>query len=182
MSDASAGLSDRDATLAALDSSRDAFLSAFAEAPDEALGYLPEGDEYVLGVLPIHLQDPMQRYTALLEEIARADFDLVDRAADPNAAEQARQLHAALVAARPAAADRPRLLSDLQGDHQRARLQLASFEGDAFTRQAPVIFEAGAAPYPTSAQDVAGWLIAHYDEHTAQVKAMLAGWRERQGS
>lgn len=162
--------------LAAFDTARDTFLAAFAQAPDAALAYVPPGDEYALGGLLQHLCDPIDRYLDVYGRIVRAEFGLVDLAADPEFAAREARLHAAVVAARPTGADRPRLLAALQAAHGRVRAAFGALDAAAFARQAPVIYAAGAAPYPTAARDIVGWLADHYDEHTAQVRTMLAGW------
>jgi hypothetical protein len=46
-----------------------------------------------------------------------------------------------------------------------------------FERKAPVRYEAGAEPYPTSAADVAGWLTGHYQEHVPHIQQLLEDWR-----
>ncbi len=154
-----------------------AFLAAFAQAPDEALAYLPPGDEYALGVLPLHLQDPLRRYTALLRQMLRANFGEIDLSADPERAARAARWHAELVAQRPTGADRPGMLAGLAAAHQEARAELAGLDEATSAQTAPVIYSAGSAPYPTSARDILGWLTDHYQEHITQTQAMLTEWR-----
>ena len=177
MSATPAPSSDRAAALAAFDQARDAYLAAFSQAPDEALAYVPAGEEYTLGVLTLHLCDPIERYLYTFECIRAANFGLVDLASD--AEHQAREAsrHAERVAARPTGADRPALLRALDEAHQRVHATAAALDGDSFTRQAPVIYSAGAAPYPTSFRDILGWLTDHYHEHTTQVAELLDRWR-----
>ncbi len=64
--------------------------------------------------------------------------------------------------------------------HQIARARFAAVEAELFERQAPVIYSAGTAPYPTSAKDMVGWLIDHYQEHISQIESMLAQWKDQQ--
>jgi len=154
-----------------------AFLAAFAQAPDEALAYVPPGDEYALGVLPLHLQDPLRRYTALLRQMLRANFGEVDLSADPEREAREARWHAELVAQRPTGADRPGMLAGLAATHQEARAALVALDEATGARTAPVIYSAGSAPYPTSARNILGWLTDHYQEHITQTQAMLAEWR-----
>jgi hypothetical protein len=167
----------RQEALAAFDHAYAAFLAAFKEVPDEALSFLPEGDEYTLGVLLLHLQDPLRNYMALLDQMLQTNFAQIDQSKDAEyAAAQARR-HAELVRQRPGPAERPAMLAELYAIHQQARARLAALDDNTFERPAPVIYAAGTAPYPTSARDIAGWLIDHYREHTTQTQAMLAQWQ-----
>lgn len=168
----------RDTALAAFDAARDAFLAAFAQAPDAALVYLPAGDEYALGVLPMHLIDPMRHYLGVFDLIAAAGFGPLDLVGTPEEDAVSPARHADLLAARPSGSDRPRLLADLGAMHETVRAHALTLDADAFTRQAPVIYGPGGAPYPTSFADILGWLTDHYSEHTAQVAQMLAAWRQ----
>jgi hypothetical protein len=168
---------DRAAALAAFDRARDAFLVAFAAAPDAALPYVPVGEEYALGVLPMHLEDPMRHYMTVFDYILAADFGPVDLAPTPEAAPVPPERHAAIVATRPTGADRARLLDDLAARHAWVRERVSALDEATFARQAPVIYTADGAPYPTSCRDIMGWLADHYDEHTAQVGELLARWR-----
>lgn len=172
----------RSAALVTFDRARDAFLAAFAQAPDEALPYAPPGDEYALGVLPMHVQDSMQRYMAVLGHMIRADFGSVDLSAGPEgtaeAAASARR-HAFLVAQRPTGADRARMLAELARAHQQVASRVAALDEATFARQAPVVYAAGPAAYPTSCRDIMGWLTDHYQEHADQTEKILTQWRAR---
>jgi hypothetical protein len=44
-----------------------------------------------------------------------------------------------------------------------------------------VIYPGSPDPYPTSAQDILGWLTDHYDEHTVQIGQLLDQWRAQSG-
>jgi hypothetical protein len=163
--------------LAAFDHAYAAFLAAFGQAPDEALGYVPPGDEYALGVLPPHLQEVLQRYTWVLQQMVQSDFAPVDRSLDTEQEANEAKLHAFLVTARPTGADRAPMLAELAAAHQAAMRQLAALDAATSTRAVPVIYSAGSAPYPTSARDILGWLSDHYQEHIAQIGSMLAQWQ-----
>lgn len=163
--------------LDAFDVARDTFLAAFAVAPDEALAYIPVGDEYAVGTLLPHIRDTIDRYLGVLGLIRDAGFSLVDLAADSATAQREAQQHLDLVALRPTGADRAQLLTDLSAAHQRVLLVVSALDGAEFGRQAPVIYSAGTAPFPTSCRDIMRWITEHYDEHTAQVATMIAGWK-----
>jgi hypothetical protein len=167
--------------LTAFDTARDAFLTAFAGAPDAALAYVPPGDEYAVGTLLPHLCDTMHHYLGVLGLARDAGFARVDLAADPARAERDAQRHAELVAFRPTATERDHLLAEVAAAHQRVREAVEALDGATFLRQAPVSYSLGSEPYPTSCKDIMGWLTDHYDEHTAQVGTMLAGWRASAG-
>lgn len=164
--------------LAAFDQARDDFLTAFAQAPDEALPFVPPGEEYALGVLPIHLQDPIHDYMSLFEAMLAGDFAPLDRSVDASGAAAAARHHAELAATHPTGAERAGMLRELARAHQQVHARIASLTDATFTRQAPVIYSAGAAPVPTSARDIMGWLTDHYREHTEQVGTILALWRQ----
>jgi hypothetical protein len=182
MSDATDATADASVTerLRTFDEARDHFLAAFAQAPDEALPFVPPGDEYAIGVLPIHLLDPITRYMGVFEQLMANDYGLVNRASDPAALAWEAERHAHSVATRPTGAERAGMLRDLAAAHQGVVTRFSALDAAAFTRQGPVIYPGSADPYPTSAQDILGWLTDHYDEHTAQMAQLLDAWRAGQ--
>jgi len=171
----------RAAMLAAFDEAYTAFLLAFRAVPDDALPYVPQGDEYALGALPIHLQDPLHNYIAQLDRMLASDFASLDLNAHGAHVATLKQQHLRLVAERPTGTDRRRILAELELAHQQARHRLGALDDTTFRRTAPVIYTEGAAPFPTSAADISGWLTDHYHEHEAQAQAILADWQARQG-
>jgi hypothetical protein len=46
-----------------------------------------------------------------------------------------------------------------------------------WSRKAPVVYGEGQDPYPTSPEDVIGWLRDHYREHVGQSADLVAAWR-----
>lgn len=167
----------RESALLALDRAYAAFLEAFHEVPDEALSFVPEGEEYALGILPEHLCDPLWGYSSQLDAMLRAGFAPLDLSADRIRAAADAQRHTALAVWRPGPAERAEMLARLATAHRHARSRLAALDDATFVRSAPVVYAAGAEPLPTSAHDIAGWLVAHYDEHTAQTRSLLERWR-----
>lgn len=166
------GTGDHAAVLAEFDQARDAFLAAFAEAPDSALSYLPDGEEYALGALLLHLTSPLQTYTLLLNRLllVPAGAALLDYSDSEEMSIRSRE---AVLAARPTGAERAGLLAGLATAHAQFHDRLATFPAGRFDQEVPVLYPGGGDPYPTSARAVAGWVIDHYHEHTAQVTAML---------
>ncbi|HLJ81132.1 MAG TPA: DinB family protein [Ktedonobacterales bacterium] len=167
----------REASLSALDQAYVQFLEAFRDVPDEALSYVPAGDEYALGILPEHLCDPLWKYSSQLDAMVRADFSQIDLSLDNIYEEAQARRHADLAAWRPLSAERGAMLARLKTAHQHAHSRLAALDDVTFTRTAPIVYTAGSEPYPTAARDIAGWLIDHYDEHTAQTRELLVRWR-----
>lgn len=180
MSDAPGPQGQAMSLVARFDAARDAFLTAFAQAPDDALPYTPTGEEYALGVLPLHLQDPMNRYLGVYDRIVAADFGPVDLGADPTYAAKQAEVHQLLTVTKPTGAERASLLAGLHATHRRVTERFGALDDAALTRQADVMYSPGARPYPTSAADILGWLIDHYDEHIAQTAQLLARWRSEQ--
>jgi hypothetical protein len=182
MADPSSATSTPATALASFDSARDAFLAAFAGVPDEALSYVPPGDEYALGVLLIHLQDPIHHYLEVFDLARGAVFGVVDLGNGPEGAARARadkERYAFLAAQRPSGAQRAGMLADLARAHQLVYERMAPLNDTTFARQVPVIYSADAAPFPTSARDIMGWLIDHYQEHVDQTRSILAQWQAR---
>jgi hypothetical protein len=157
-----------------------AFLAAFEQASDAALAYVPPGDAYSLGILPLHLQDQIQDYMALLQDMLKADFAALDRSQDTERETRTANRYAYLAEQRPTGADRAAILAELAAVHREAHKRLTALDEATATRTAPVIYSVGTAPYPTSARAIIGWLQDHYQEHTKQTQDMLAQWRAEQ--
>ena len=170
-------LSEREAALQALDTAYADFLDAFEAVPDEALGFVPAGEEYALGILPEHLCDPLWSYSSQLDAMLRCGFEPLDLTSDRARDAAGAQRHAQLAAWRPIASDREAMLARLRAAHQHAHSRLAAVDERDFTRTAPIVYSAGGAALPTSPRDIAGWLQAHFEDHTAQTRALLAQWR-----
>jgi hypothetical protein len=47
-----------------------------------------------------------------------------------------------------------------------------------WARKGPVIYGEGQDPYPTSAEDILGWLRDHYREHVTQSAELVSAWSE----
>lgn len=162
--------------LVAFDQAYAAFLAAFDQAPDAALSFVPPGDAYALGVLPLHLQDQIRDYMALLQHMLGQDFAQIDHSQGGEHEKKTANRYAYLAEQRPTGADRAGMLAGLASVHQEAKAQWAALDEATATRPAPVIYSAGSAPYPTTARAILGWLQDHYREHAQQTQDMLAQW------
>lgn len=153
-----------------------AFRAAFDQVPDAALSFVPPGDAYALGILPLHLQDQIRDYMALLQHMLGQDFTQIDHSQGGEHEKKTANRYAYLAEQRPTGADRAGMLADLASVHQEAKAQWAALTEATATRTASVIYSAGSAPYPTSARAILGWLQDHYQEHAKQTQDMLAQW------
>ena len=167
---------DRSAAMAAFDQGRDEFLATYATVPDEALSYLPPGDEYALGALPIHVCDSIEHYLAVHDRMTQANHGEVDLSQDAAISAMSQQQHRRMLQARPTAAERASLVATVKATHDQLRQRLDPLSDEDYARTAPVIYDAGSQPYPTSAGMIVGWLSDHYREHIQQIQELLVSW------
>ena len=163
----------RETALAEFDRSRDAFLDALRPAPDESLGYLREGDIYAIGGLAVHCNWVLRHYRRVLDGLASgggAELTAKDPAGEQDEAN--RRALAGLTPEQRA----PELaeLSSLHAEVSQAALRIAE---DAWERKTPVLYGDAADAYPTSPDDVIGWLRDHYREHVPHAAELLAEWQ-----
>lgn len=164
---------ERAAALADFEAARTEWESALAKVPDEALGYLKPGDDYALGGLQVHVNWVLVHYSRVLEAMIAGGFAAIGPKDRPGEAEAAnKKAKAGLNAAgrKQALAEMARLHTFFVG----AADGLAP--GD-WSRKAPVVYGEGQDPYPTSPEDVIGWLRDHYREHVGQSADLIASWR-----
>jgi hypothetical protein len=164
---------ERDAALADFDAARAEWDGAFAKVPDGALGYLKEGDDYALGGLQVHVNWVLTHYTRILEAIVGGGFRPVgpkDSFGESDAA--GKRARAGLNAK-----ERLRALYDMERLHAAVLTSVGRLknEGD-WTRKAAVVYGEGQDPYPTSPEDIVGWLTDHYREHVPQSGELISGW------
>jgi hypothetical protein len=164
---------ERDEALADFDRARAEWEEAFARVPDDALRFLKPGDDYALGGLQVHVNWVLTRYLHLIREIVGARFAEV-RPQDPPGAEK-RALRDAKHG--PLPAQRPQMLDAMARMHGDVRAAISGLPEGDWTRQCPVIYGPGQDPYPTTPEDVLGWLRDHYREHVAQSAELIAEWR-----
>jgi hypothetical protein len=163
----------RDQALTRFEESRTAFLRQLEQAPPESLGHLPEGDDYALGGLIYHVNAVLQHYQTVLQAMIDAGFTEVTPVDLPGLFEKAN--------ARARAGVDPgelgRQLVAMDELHARVLRQVSRVAEADWRRQAPVRYQAGDDPQPTSCSDVLGWLAGHYEEHVPHVEQLLDSWR-----
>jgi hypothetical protein len=164
---------DRETALTEFDTARDAFLSALGEAPDESLTYLKSGDIYALGGLAVHCNRVLKHYGRVLDQLRRpgaAGF----RATDPEG-ETKEADRRALAGLAPT--ERSAELAELDSLHRGVNQAALALPAGAWEEKTDVFYGDATEPYPTSPDDVIGWLRDHYREHVPHAGELLAGWR-----
>ena len=164
---------ERDAALADFDSARAEWDAAFARVPDGALAYLKEGDDYALGGLQVHVNWVLTHYTRILKAIVGGGFKPVgpkDSVGESAAAEK--KARAGLTPK-----ERPRASYDMERLHAAVLTSAGRLKNeDDWSRKAAVVYGEGQDPYPTSPEDVVGWLSDHYREHVRQSGELISEW------
>jgi hypothetical protein len=162
------------AALADFETARKEWESALAQVPDEALAYLKPGDDYALGGLQVHVNWVLVHYRRILDGLIAGDFASLDPLDPPGENDEVNK----------------RAKAGLTGDGRRqALVEMAALHGSilegarglpdsSWSRKAPVVYGAGQDPYPTSPEDIMGWLSDHYREHVQQCPDLVASWRE----
>jgi len=151
---------------------------AFAQVPDEALGYLKPGDDYALGFLQLHVNWVLVHYRRVLDGLIEGGFAPLDPLDPPGeAAELYQRSKVGLTAD-----GKRKALGEMETLHQEVLDALRKLPEADWARKAPVVYGAGQDPYPTSPEDVAGWLTDHYREHVQQCPELVASWRETVGA
>ena len=164
---------ERDAALADFEAARKEWEEAFARVPDDSLTWLKPGDDYALGGLQVHVNWVLAHYRRVLEGIVAARFGEIGPQ-DPAGAEEA-----ALAGARRGLqpAERRGSLADMERLHAAVRADVKKLAAADWARKAPVVYGAGQEPYPTSPDDILGWLRDHYREHVEHSAALVEEWR-----
>jgi hypothetical protein len=164
---------ERAPALADFDRSRDEFLAAMDAAPDACLTYLKPGDIYSIGGLAVHCNWVLRHYTRVLDRLAvpaPAEFRTEDPPAETEEADRR-----ALAGLQPGERGPEfRTLATLHGDVLRRALSIP--EG-AWEKKTAVFYGDAEDAYPTSPDDVIGWLRDHYREHVPQATDLVAQWR-----
>lgn len=164
---------EREVALADFEAARAEWESALAKVPDEALAYLKPGDDYALGGLQVHVNWVLVHYSRVLDAMVAGGFDPIGPKDAPGEAEAANhKAKAGLTAAgrREAVAE----MASLHTSVVRATQGLAAAD---WSRKASVVYGLGQDPYPTSPEDVIGWLRDHYREHVGQSADLVTAWR-----
>ena len=152
---------DSQSALADLEAARLEWEAAFGGIPDAALAYLKPGDDYALGGLLTHVNWVLEHYLRVLE----GEVELHD----PPLSHEA---HDGLTPAR-----RSEALAEMSRLHAAVRSAVMRFDPSAWARVTPVVYGPGQEPYPTTPEDVVGWLRDHYREHVAQCADLIREWR-----
>jgi hypothetical protein len=147
--------------------------SALAEVPDEALGYLKPGDHYALGGLQVHVNWVLAHYRRVLDGLIEGGFAPLGPLDPPG--EVAEVL---LKASSGLTADGRRdALAEMGATHDAVVEAAKRLTNNDWLRKTPVVYGEGQDPYPTSPEDVIGWLREHYREHVQQCPELVASWR-----
>jgi DinB superfamily len=166
---------DRKAALADFDAARFEWESAFAKVPDEALGHLKPGDDYALGGLLVHVNWVLIHYQRVLDGIIAVGAGQLGPQDPAGEAEAARrQAKVGLEAAQ-----RQEALREMGRLHAAVVAAVKRLPQGDWLRKVAVIYGEGQDPYPTSPEDLLGWLREHYREHVEQSADLVADWRAK---
>jgi DinB superfamily len=147
--------------------------AAFAQVPDEALTYLKPGDDYAIGGLQVHVNRVLVHYRRVLDGLIDRGFTELPPLDPPGETEEFnRQAKAGLTPE-----GRRKALADEASVHGTVLEAAEGLPEASWSRKALVVYGAGQDPYPTSAEDVIGWLADHYREHVQQCPELVADWR-----
>jgi len=164
----------KDAALSDLEVARKEWDAAFGQVPDEALLYLKPGDDYALGGLQVHVNWVLVHYRRVLDGLVDRGFEQLPPL-DP-AGENAEFNRRAKAGLTPLG--RREALADEASVHRAVVETATQLPADNWSRKAPVVYGAGQDAFPTSAEDVIGWLADHYREHVQQCPELVADWRK----
>ena len=164
---------DRETALAEFDSARDGFLAALGAAPDESLTYLRGGDIYAIGGLAVHCNWVLKHYRRVLDRLGQPGAGEF-RATDPSG-ENEQANRRALAGLAPG--ERKTEVVELGSLHQGVKQAALELPAGAWEEKTAVFYGDAADAYPTSPDDVIGWLRDHYREHVPHAEELLAEWR-----
>jgi DinB family protein len=163
----------KDAALADLEKARTEWESALAQVPDEALEYLKPGDDYALGGLQVHVNWVLMHYGRILDGLVAGDFAPLAPLDPPGENEEiGKKAKAGLTAE-----GRRSALAEMDTLHKAIVAAAGQVSEASWARKAQVVYGQGQDPYPTSADDIVGWLSDHYREHVQQCPDLVASWR-----
>ena len=164
----------KDEALSDFEAARKEWDAAFAQVPDEALSYLKPGDDYALGGLQVHVNWVLVHYRRVLDGLIDRGFTQLPPLDPPGEnADFNRRAKAGLTPE-----GRRQALADEASVHRVVLEAANGLPGESWSRKAPVVYGAGQDPFPTSAEDVIGWLADHYREHVQQCPELVADWRK----
>jgi DinB superfamily len=164
----------KDEALSDFEASRKEWDAAFAQVPDEALKYLKPGDDYAIGGLQVHVNWVLVHYRRVLDGLLDHEFAGLPPLDPPG--ENAEFNRRAKVGLTPEG--RREALADEASVHGAVLETANALPAESWSRKAPVVYGEGQDPFPTSAEDVIGWLADHYREHVQQCPELVADWRK----
>lgn len=163
----------RDEALADFEKARADWESALAQVPDEALAYLKPGDDYALGGLQVHVNWVLIHYGRVLDGLIAGGVAPLGPLDPPGETDEVnRSAKAGLTAD-----GRRKALAEMATLHKAVLEAARQLPDESWSRKAPVVYGEGQDPYPTSPEDVLGWLSDHYREHVQQCPELVASWR-----
>jgi hypothetical protein len=164
----------KEAALADFEKARVEWEAALGQVPDEALAYLKPGDDYALGGLQVHVNWVLLHYSRVLDGLIAGGFaplDPLDTWEEYNDFNMRAKAGLTAIGRREALAE----MAALHGSVLEAIKRLPA---RSWSRKAPVVYRPGQEPYPTSPEDLIGWLREHYREHVMQCPELVTSWRE----
>jgi hypothetical protein len=164
----------REAALADFEAARKEWESAFAKVPDHALTYLKPGDDYALGGLQVHVNWVLTHYRRVLDGIIAGRF------APLGPLDEAAEIAPALAKSKAGlnAGERAKSLDEMGRLHVAVAAAVSRMPAQDWSRKADVIYGEGQDPYPTSPDDILGWLREHYREHVEQSADLIRDWEK----
>ena len=163
----------KDEALNELEATRKEWDAAFAQAPDEALKYLKPGDDYALGGLQVHVNWVLVHYRRILDGLIDRDFAPLEPLDPPGEHDDFNTRSKAGLTLE----GRRLALADEASVHRAIVDAVTELPEENWSRKAQVVYGSGQDPYPTSAEDIVGWLSDHYREHVQQCPELVAEWR-----
>jgi len=162
----------RKSAMADFDAARTEWDASFQHVPDEALAYLKPGDDYSLGGLQTHVNWVLVHYLRVLDGIIACGFGELGPQDAPGEAEAAG--HKSRLRMTPK--QRREALDEMARFHSAVAASVARLGESDWGRKAPVVYGSGRDAFPTSPEDIVGWLRDHYREHVQQSADLVAAW------
>ena len=160
--------------LADFEVARQEWDATFAHVPDAALAYLKPGDDYAIGGLQVHVNWVLVHYRRVLDGLIDRGFAPLPPLDPPGENDDFnRRAKAGLTPD-----ERRVALADEASVHRAVLEATTELPDESWSRKAEVVYGTGQDPYPTSPQDVIGWLADHYREHVQQCPELVAEWRK----
>jgi hypothetical protein len=164
----------KEAALAEFEKARGEWETALAEVPDEALRFLKPGDDYALGGLQVHVNWVLVHYRRVLDGLIAGGFAPIGPL-DPAGENDEVNANAK---AGLTGDGRIKALAQMEALHKAVLMAAREVPEASWSRKTPVVYGAGQDPYPTSPEEIIGWLSDHYREHVQQCPELVAAWRE----